>query len=105
MKSNNTPEVGKFGWSGFPCPQSKKTFSIKIFPWIKRIINHGWFASEGIGEGKVIYRIRGYCNNPQAVYDRADEIVDDLNGEFYGNELEAKKLIKERKSETVKGKP
>ena len=45
------------------------TFSVGIFQWVPRS------GGKGIKRGKVMQRIRGYCGNPQEVYDRAEAYI------------------------------
>jgi len=64
------PELNKHGWSGEYEPGkttfSSITFSVGIFKWVQ--------ARKGLKKSAVIYRVKGYSSNPQAVYDRADDI-------------------------------
>lgn len=103
MKSNNTPEAGKYGWSGERTPgrageyDLRDTFSVGIFQW--------YAYMDDIRRGKVIYRVRGYCNDPQAVYDRGNLICIRLNSGSGSWQAAYMTLFDKQKSETVKGKP
>jgi len=58
---------------------SQKTFSVGIFPLIPRA------SGEGTKRGAVKVRVVGAVNNPDAVYERAREIMELLdNGKYDG---------------------
>ena len=49
------------------------TFSVGIFQWVMRA------DGKGLKRGKVLERIRGYANNREDVYRRAQDKCDRLN--------------------------
>jgi hypothetical protein len=103
MGGNEKSEVNKYSWHGQCTPligrqyHSAQTFSVGIFQFIQ--------GCKGLKRSPVLYRIHGYCSNPQAVYDRAEEICAVMNkpGESLGKyNIDA--MFAEHKSETVRGK-
>lgn len=66
-------ELGMASWS------SQQTFSVGIFPILPKA------SGKGTKRGAVKVRVKGYVGNPDAVYDKAREIMDLLNaGEYTG---------------------
>lgn len=54
-----------------------KTFSVRIYQWVMR--NNG----KSLKQSKAIVRVSGPVDNPEAVYHKADEIRQQLNGREY----------------------
>lgn len=52
---------------------SWKTFSLGIFQWIPKS------SGKGLKRGKVVRRVKGYCDVADEAYAKAQGIVDGLN--------------------------
>lgn len=81
MANSSTPkEAGKHGWSASCAPgggsYSYNTFSIGVFQWIPR-------SRDGVKRGPVLVRVRGSSASAQKMFDRANEIAEQLNAGTY----------------------
>jgi hypothetical protein len=79
----NRKQEGRHDWSGMWDPHqmqgSHVTFSVGIFQWRDKTFK------KGLRRGEVVLRIKGWCSDPQRVYDTAELWCDKLdNGEDPG---------------------
>lgn len=51
------------------------TFSLGIFQWLPKK------SGKGLKRGKVKYRLRGQTYNPKEVYDKAENLIKELNND------------------------
>jgi len=91
MEKKDRKKNLKHDYSGDCVPGGKYSggylkFSVGIFQWLPKA------GGKGLKKSKVIYRISGFCANPDAVYRRA---------EFICERLDSGDMLPKRKSETV----
>lgn len=72
----------KHGYDGQCSPRNEykwrhDTFSLGIFPLIRRKSGQGW------KRGAVIVRVKGWTSDPDAVYEKAQKIVELLDAGKY----------------------
>ena len=76
---NKNPEIYEWDYDGACAPgnygMNGTTFSLGIFQWIPK-------KSKGLKRSKVVYRIKGYSNNPDKTFDKAKKVIKYLNKEF-----------------------
>jgi hypothetical protein len=69
-------QEGKHDWRGSCSPENSigafrcSTFSVGIFQWVAKS------GGKGLKRSAVLYRIKGYSSNPEAVYARAEFVCD-----------------------------
>ena len=76
-----TPQAGKHGFDGACAPDSAlgckwDTFSVGVFEYVEK-------RSVGLKRGKVKVRVKGPTSDPERVFAKAREIVEQLDAGTY----------------------
>ena len=77
VKKKNRKFVGKYDWSGSCAPSgnssSAGTFSVGIFTWEPNA------SASGLKKSAVVYRVRGYVQDADKVFERAEYLCDQFD--------------------------
>ena len=80
MDKKDRKQAGKHDWSGSCYPKDgngwNHTFSVGIFKWLPKS------TRKGLKRSAVIYRVRGYTEDPKSVYYRAESLCDEMDGGY-----------------------